>query len=82
MVTAALGHKIPTDGGTRDPIFGLRVPDAVPGVPTELLTPRNTWTDTAAFDRQAAKLSEMFRENFRRYQDEVSEAVRAAAPRA
>ena len=81
MVTAALGHKFPTDGGTRDPIFGLRVPDAVPGVPTELLTPRNTWTDTAAFDRQAAKLSEMFRENFRRYQDEVSDEVRAAAPR-
>ena len=81
MVTAALEHKIPTDGGTRDPIFGLSVPDAVPGVPTELLTPRNTWTDSAAFDRQATKLSEMFRENFRRYQAEVSDEVRAAAPR-
>ena len=81
MVSAALERKIPTDGGTPDPIFGLSVPDAVPGVPTELLTPRNTWTDSAAFDRQAAKLSEMFRENFRRYQAEVSDEVRAAAPR-
>jgi len=81
MVTAALGHKISSGAGAPDPIFGLQVPDEVPGVPTELLTPRTTWTDSAAFDRQAAKLSEMFRENFRRYEDQVSDEVRAAAPR-
>ena len=81
MVGAALEGKIPTTGGSIDPVFGLPIPDAVPGVPTELLTPRKTWSDGAAYDRQAAKLAEMFRENFRRYEDQASDEVRAAAPR-
>ena len=46
------------------PIFGLRMPKACPGVPAELLNPRNTWSDAAAYDAQATKLRDMFRKNF------------------
>jgi phosphoenolpyruvate carboxykinase (ATP) len=47
----------------RDPVFGLQIPDHVPDVPTEVLDPRSTWSDTEAYDRQAKKLREMFEEN-------------------
>jgi len=61
-------------------VFGLSIPKAVDGVPSEIFTPRATWADGAAYDAQAAKLSSMFRDNFERYADGVDEAVKRAAP--
>jgi len=52
----------------------------VPGVPDEVLTPRNTWADKAAFDAQAAKLAYMFAQNFEYYADGVAPEVAAAGP--
>jgi phosphoenolpyruvate carboxykinase (ATP) len=56
------------------------VPAAVPEVPAELLTPRSTWADVAAYDAQARRLATMFRENFEQYRPQVAEAVAAAGP--
>jgi phosphoenolpyruvate carboxykinase (ATP) len=50
----------------RHPIFNLRMPLSCPGVPAEVLDPRNTWEDHEAYDRQATALRDMFRENFER----------------
>ena len=50
-----------------DPIFGLSVPRRSPNVPTEVLDPRGTWADAAAYDAQAKKLAEMFRTNFTKF---------------
>ena len=79
MVRAALSGSI---GATdrKDPVFGLMTPASVPGVPDPLLTPRETWADKEAFDRQAARLAQMFRDNFKRYESEVSSEVCEAAP--
>ena len=66
---------------TVDPVFGLAVPTSCPGVPDEILTPRNTWADGAAFDEQANKLAGLFIENFKQYADGSSDAILAAAPR-
>jgi phosphoenolpyruvate carboxykinase (ATP) len=63
-----------------DPVFGVRVPEAVPGVPPELLQPRATWSDPGAYDEQAAKLAGMFVENFEKYAHEASEEVKAGGP--
>jgi len=80
MVRAALSAVLPESTFRTDPTFGVQVPAQVPGVPEEVLDPRRTWTDGAAYDAQAARLAEMFRKNFERYASEVDEDIRAAAP--
>jgi phosphoenolpyruvate carboxykinase (ATP) len=64
-----------------DPIFGVQVPTSCPNVPTEVLTPKNTWSDGDAYDAQARKLAGMFVENFKQFEAEVSDEVKAGAPR-
>jgi len=81
MVDAALGGALDNVEMRTDPIFGVQVPASVEGVPSEILDPRSTWSDTAAYDAAAQQLAGMFRENFARYADRVSDGVRAAGPR-
>jgi phosphoenolpyruvate carboxykinase (ATP) len=79
MVRAALSgwlREVPTEP---DPVFGLAVPTDVPGVPSEVLQPRRTWRDAAAYDEQARKLAQMFKDNFAQF-DDADEAVRRAGP--
>jgi phosphoenolpyruvate carboxykinase (ATP) len=80
MVTAALSGELEGTETQRDPIFGLEIPAAVEGVPAEVLTPRETWADKEAYDAQARKLAEMFRDNFEQFEDGVSAEVIAAGP--
>jgi phosphoenolpyruvate carboxykinase (ATP) len=80
MVTAILDGSLAKASFTPDPIFGLPLPNAVPGVPAEVLNPRNTWKDGAAYDTQAKKLAKLFRENDAKF--DMPEAVRAAGPKA
>jgi len=82
IVHAALSGKIDISKLARDPVFGLGVPSEVPYVPHEVLDPRRTWSDPAAYDAQAARLAGMFRDNFRRYADQATPEILAAAPRA
>ncbi|MEM7203428.1 MAG: phosphoenolpyruvate carboxykinase (ATP) [Planctomycetota bacterium] len=49
---------------TEHTVFNLKMPKSCPGVPDEILDPRNTWADKDAYDKQAAKLRDMFRSNF------------------
>jgi phosphoenolpyruvate carboxykinase (ATP) len=81
MVRAALSGALDKVKYEEDPIFGVAVPTSVPGVPSDVLRPRSTWTDPAAYDEKARELAHMFAENFEDYSDGVSDAVRAAGPR-
>ena len=63
-----------------DPVFGLAVPGQCPGVPSELLTPKNTWADKAAYEATAQKLANLFHANFEEYASEASEALINAGP--
>ena len=80
MIRAALDGKLDTTATKKDPVFGLDVPAAVPGVPADVLEQRSTWKDGKKYDAAAAKLAGMFRENFAKFADQVSEAVRKAGP--
>ena len=65
---------------TRDPVFGFDVPRHCPGVPDQVLRPRDTWSDPAAYDAKADELAKLFTANFAEYADQVTPEVRAAAP--
>lgn len=80
MIDAALSGELDHVETVVDPVFGVCVPTRVQGVPSHLLVPRNTWADPHAYDAQAAKLAAMFDENFRQFDDSVSEAIRYAGP--
>lgn len=65
-----------------DPVFRFMVPQEAPGVPKEIMNPRETWSDPAAFDAQAQKLAGLFHENFRQFKEQSPAGVAEAAPRA
>ena len=79
FVTAILNGSLASAKFTPDEIFGLPIPEAVPGVPSEVLHPRKTWKDGAAYDTQAKKLAKLFRDNDKGF--DMPEAVRSAGPR-
>ncbi len=78
MVRAILSGALDEVPCEPDPIFGLPIPAHVPDVPDEVLQPRNTWADGAAYDEQARRLAGLFRTNDREF--EMPDAVRAAGP--
>ena len=80
MVNAALAGELDAGEFVDDPVFGIAVPTAVPGVPSEVLTPRTTWDDGAAYDAAAEKLAAMFKENFKQFEEQVSDEIKAAGP--
>jgi phosphoenolpyruvate carboxykinase (ATP) len=79
LLTAALDGSLAEAKFRKDENFGFDVPVEVPGVDTALLDPRSTWNDPAAYDAQAAKLVQMFADNFEQYVPYIDEDVRAAA---
>jgi phosphoenolpyruvate carboxykinase (ATP) len=81
MIGAALSGLLDGVSYEKDPIFNLDVPTSCPDVPSEVLRPRNTWADKAAYDAQAAKLARMFRDNFKAFESSVAAEVLAAGPR-
>ena len=81
IVDAVLKGKLADVPTEPDPIFRIHVPTACEGVPSEILKPRNTWKDGAAYEIQARELARMFAENFEQFTDSATEAVRAAGPK-
>ncbi len=81
IVDAIHSGALDTVATVNDPVFGVAVPTTCPGVPNELLVPRNTWPDPSAYDVTARKLAGLFRDNFRLYEAGVRDAVRGAGPR-
>ncbi len=82
MVQALLRGELAHAPTETDPVFGLHVPTEIPGVPSAVLRPRETWSDKAAYDAQARKLATMFRENFKKFEKAAGNEVAAAGPRA
>jgi phosphoenolpyruvate carboxykinase (ATP) len=81
MVRAALSGQLDDVATVQAPFFGVAIPSEVPGVPSEVLQPRETWSDKAAYDAKAAELADAFCKNFEQFADRVGEAVRQAGPK-
>ena len=79
MVNAALDGRLAEAAARPDCHFGVLVPEACPGVPAEILNPRNTWADGAAYDAQARELRRRFENNFAQFESHVDDKVKAAA---
>ena len=82
MITAALGGALDNVDYQPHPVFGMAMPLHCPGVPPELLNPRLTWPDSAAYDEMAAKVAGWFIKNFEKYASEVNAEILQAGPRA
>jgi phosphoenolpyruvate carboxykinase (ATP) len=81
MITAALTGQLHDVEFQAHPVFGVQVPATVPGVPTHLLDPRQTWADAVAYDQTAADLAQKFVDNFQKYADYASADILAGAPK-
>ncbi|MGZ8557697.1 MAG: phosphoenolpyruvate carboxykinase (ATP), partial [Chitinophagaceae bacterium] len=81
MITAALEGKLDNAEFETDPIFGVAIPKECPNVPTDILNPRNTWSDKSAYDGKAKYLASLFIKNFEKYKDGVTAEVLAAQPK-
>jgi phosphoenolpyruvate carboxykinase (ATP) len=82
MLNAAIEGRLANVAFEREPFFGLSIPAEVPGVPAEVLNPRNAWADSAAYDEQAKHLAGLFAENFQRFEAHASPDVLAVAIKA
>jgi len=80
LITEALNGDLENVAYETLPIFNFQIPTACPGVPSEILNPRNTWTDQAAYDTKATELAIKFNENFKKYASQASAEILAAAP--
>lgn len=81
MIRAALSGQLDHVGYQRHPVFNIDVPTSCLDVPVGVLDPRSTWADKAAYDAQAARLAQMFIDNFRTFEADVPATVRDAGPR-
>ena len=81
MIKAILDGTLLKAETYTDPIFSLEVPTECPGVPDELLNPRETWYDKDAYDTKAHELAGRFKRNFEDFTDGLTEDVVAAGPR-
>ena len=77
MVTAALTGALDIVKYRHDDLFNLDIPTEVKDVPSEILDPKNTWTDKDSYDLSAKKLAQMFIENFKKFENVSSEIINA-----
>ncbi len=82
LLRAALDDSLTKTAFRKEPFFGLAIPEHVPGIPGEVLDPRQSWTDKAAYDRMAKQLIQRFEENFADFEAGVGDDVKAVAIRA
>lgn len=81
MINAAINGDLDNVDYVAHDVFGVLKPQSCPGVPSEVLNPRKTWADTAAYDKNALELAQLFVKNFEKYADQASAEILSAAPK-
>ena len=80
MVRAAIDGKLNNVETTTDSVFGLHIPTAIEGVPTEVLNPRDAWADKASYDTKAAHLAGLFNDNFKKFSGVSEDILKKGGP--
>jgi len=81
MINAVLSDQLNNMETHNHPVFNLAIPNEVEGIPQNVLNPENAWSDQTAYQQEALHLAQRFAENFKNYENTVSQQVRAAGPR-
>ena len=81
MINAALSGALDNVQYETDRVFNVDVPLSCPDVPAQALQPRGTWSHAASYDAQAARLAQMFTDNFTAFEGAAEPDVKAAGPR-
>ena len=81
MISAALNGGLNEVEYEEHPVFGLSMPVSCPGVPSDILNPKNTWDDKQAYDLQAAGLALDFVSNFKQYSEYADNEILKSEPR-
>jgi phosphoenolpyruvate carboxykinase (ATP) len=81
MITAALHGDLDDLVYHTDHVFGLQMPESCPEVPSEILNPRNTWNNGAAYNAMANELATAFLENFSAFEQFANAEIRASIPK-
>jgi len=80
MITAALEGALDQVEYRQLPIFGLNIPLEVPGVPSEILNPKDTWKNQGDYDTKAKTLAQSFIDNFKDFEEYANEEIMEGAP--
>lgn len=81
MITAALEGELDQVAYEIHPVFGLRMPESCPNVPSEILNPKNTWADPLKYDQKSQELALAFILNFKQFEDGASEEILNSLPK-
>ncbi len=81
LITAALNGELKNINFKTHDIFGVAMPTECPGVPTEILDPKNTWADKEAYDQKANNLAASFNKNFEKFAEFANQEILDGAPR-
>jgi phosphoenolpyruvate carboxykinase (ATP) len=80
LLNAALDGELAKVKFVQDPVFGFSIPLECPGVPAEVLNPRDAWADKNAYDAKRRELAGLFTENFKKF-GVTNPAICEAAPK-
>ncbi len=81
MITAAMQGELDAVNYTQHEVFGLYMPTSCPEVPSDILDPKNTWSNPEEYDDYANELALKFSNNFKQFESEATNEILEAAPR-
>ena len=82
MIDAIHNHDFDNVEFTTDQEFGFQIPLSCPGVPSEVLIPKNTWDNKEEYQEVKNKLVTLFNENFKKFEADVNTEIVEAGPKA
>ena len=80
MISAILEGRLENVKYNTHQVFGLKMPNSCPNVPSEILSPKNTWKDKETYDIKANELADAFNNNFIQFADYANKEILDSAP--